>query len=303
MDFCFVQKREVRMKPQIIHHVVLVHEDFMDLNYAKQVRDYRKDRNLEVNQPVAGNYYPINLGIYLKDNSREFSVLVDRSVGGSSILDGQLELMVHRRLLCTGLTILGKYYFRIDPVGEGARWRRTFGQEIYSPFLLAFTESEGNWGDSHVTTFSGIESSYSLPENVAIITLQDLGDGKILLRLSHLYENVADGVIPQTQPFFSCSRPRKCRPKSPFKNQKHTNIKFLKLDSPEGMQNGTLQKDDDILSCKGENMSRASHSEKNLQNEENGGVKFGLVHPSTVDYAEHVESSFNIPCVFQVYLD
>ncbi|KAK2427360.1 Glycosyl hydrolase family 38 protein [Trifolium repens] len=231
--------------------------------------------------------------------------------------------MVHRRLLvddsrgvaealnetvcvsnkCTGLTILGKYYFRIDPVGEGARWRRTFVQEIYSPFLLAFTESEGNWGDSHVTTFLGIESSYSLPENVAIITLQDLGDGKNLLRLSHLYENVADGVIPQTQPFFFCSRPRKCRPKSPFKNQKHTNIKFLKLDSPEGMQNGTLQKDDDILSCKGENMSRASHSEKNLQNEENGGVKFGLVHPSTVDYAEHVESSFNIPCVFQVYLD
>lgn len=134
--------------------------------------------------------------------------MVDRSVGGSSIVDGQLELMVHRRLLvddsrgvaealnetvcvsdkCTGLTVIGKYYFRIDPVGEGARWRRTFGQEIYSPFLLAFTESEGNWGDSHVTTFSGIDSSYSLPENVAIVTLQDLGDGKVLLRLAHLYE-------------------------------------------------------------------------------------------------------------------
>lgn len=38
------------------------------------------------------------------------------------------------------LQVLGKYYFRIDPVGEGARWRRSFGQEIYSPFLLAFTE-------------------------------------------------------------------------------------------------------------------------------------------------------------------
>ncbi|KAK2426179.1 VEFS-Box of polycomb protein [Trifolium repens] len=107
-------------------------------------------------------------------------------------------------------------------------------------------------------------------------------------------ENVADGIIPQTQPFFFCSRPRKRRPKSSFKNQKHTNIKFLKLDSPEGMQNGTLQKDDDIMSCKGENMSRASHSEKNLQNEGNGGVKFGPDHPSTMDYTEHVESSFNI---------
>ncbi|XP_027356605.1 probable alpha-mannosidase At5g13980 isoform X1 [Abrus precatorius] len=177
-------------------------------DFIERVRDYRKDWDLEVNQPVAGNYYPINLGIYLKDKSREFSILVDRAVGGSSIVDGQLELMVHRRLIqddsrgvaealnetvcihdkCTGLTVLGKYYFRIDPVGEGTRWRRSFGQEIYSPFLLAFTESEGNWRDSHVTTFSGIDSSYHLPNNVAIITLQDLGDGKVLLRLAHLYE-------------------------------------------------------------------------------------------------------------------
>lgn len=38
------------------------------------------------------------------------------------------------------LQIQGKYYFRIDPIGDGAKWRRSFGQEIYSPPLLAFTE-------------------------------------------------------------------------------------------------------------------------------------------------------------------
>lgn len=32
----------------------------------------------------------------MKDDSSELSVLVDRSVGGSSIADGQLELMLHR---------------------------------------------------------------------------------------------------------------------------------------------------------------------------------------------------------------
>ncbi|CAL0305214.1 unnamed protein product [Lupinus luteus] len=184
-------------------------------DFIERIRDYRKDWDLEVNQPVAGNYYPINLGIYLKDESKEFSVLVDRSVGGASVVDGQLELMVHRRLLvddgrgvaealnetvcvhdkCTGLTILGKYYFRIDPVGEGARWRRSFGQEIYSPLLLAFTESEGSWGDSHVTAFSGLDSSYNLPDNVAIITLQDQGDGEVLLRLAHLYEIFEDAQL------------------------------------------------------------------------------------------------------------
>lgn len=44
-------------------------------------------------------------------------------------------------------------------------------------------------------------------------------------------------------------------------------------------------------------MSRASRSEKNLQNERNDGGKFGPDHPSTTDYLEHVESSFNIQSV------
>ncbi|KAL7161944.1 hypothetical protein ACSBR2_042425 [Camellia fascicularis] len=178
-------------------------------DFIERIRDYRADWDLEVNQPVAGNYYPINLGIYMKDDSKEFSILVDRSVGGSSIVDGQLELMLHRRLLhddsrgvaealnetvcvrdeCTGLTIQGKYYLRIDPLGEGAKWRRSFGQEIYSPFLLAFTEQDGDkWTNFPVPSFSGMDPSYSLPDNIAMITLEELEDGKVLLRLAHLYE-------------------------------------------------------------------------------------------------------------------
>ncbi|KAJ4728880.1 Alpha-mannosidase [Melia azedarach] len=178
-------------------------------DFIERIRDYRKDWKLEVNQPIAGNYYPVNLGIYMKDNNTELSILVDRSVGGSSIVDGQLELMLHRRLLqddgrgvdealsetvcvadeCAGLTIVGQYYLRVDPLGDGAKWRRSFGQEIYSPFLLAFTEQDGdNWANSHVATFSGTDPSYVLPDNVAMITLQELDNGQVLLRLAHLYE-------------------------------------------------------------------------------------------------------------------
>ncbi|KAG5526953.1 hypothetical protein RHGRI_028029 [Rhododendron griersonianum] len=169
---------------------------FTDSNgrdFIKRVRDYREDWDLQVNEHVAGNYYPINLGIYIKDESTELSVLVDRAVGGSSLVDGQIELMLHRRLLhddsrgvgealneevcaleeCKGLTVQGKFYIRIDPLGDGAKWRRTFGQEIYSPLLLAFTELDGsNWTNSHVPTFSGIDPTYSLPNNIAVITLQ-----------------------------------------------------------------------------------------------------------------------------------
>ncbi|XP_020573835.1 alpha-mannosidase At3g26720-like [Phalaenopsis equestris] len=84
--------------------------------------------------------------------------------------------------------IQGKFYLRIDLLGEGAKWRRTTGQEIYSPLLVAFSEQDGgNWVNSHVPKFSATES-YCLPENVALITLQALDDESVLLRLAHLYE-------------------------------------------------------------------------------------------------------------------
>ncbi|KAL0464041.1 UNVERIFIED_CONTAM: Alpha-mannosidase [Sesamum latifolium] len=177
-------------------------------DFLERIRDYRADWDLQINQPIAGNYYPINLGTYIKDKNTELSVLVDRSVGGSSITDGEVEIMLHRRLLhddgrgvdealnekvrvrdsCSGLTVQGKYYLRLDPLGEGSKWRRSFGQEIYSPFLLAFTEQDDKWTNFPRPTFSAMDPSYTLPDNVAIITLQELEDGTVLLRLAHLYE-------------------------------------------------------------------------------------------------------------------
>jgi len=50
-------------------------------------------------EPVAGNYYPVNSGAYIKDATKQFSILNDRSQGGASLTDGAFELMVHRRLL------------------------------------------------------------------------------------------------------------------------------------------------------------------------------------------------------------
>ncbi|KAJ0040660.1 hypothetical protein Pint_28469 [Pistacia integerrima] len=178
-------------------------------DFLKRVRDYRADWNLSVNQPLAGNYYPLNLGIYTKDKKSELSVLVDRATGGASIKDGQVELMLHRRLLdddvpvvgealdemvcvggkCEGLTVRGNYYLSINELGAGARWRRTTGQEIYSPILLAFThEKIETWKASNLTKATVMDSNYSLPLNVALITLQELDDGSVLLRLAHLYE-------------------------------------------------------------------------------------------------------------------
>ncbi|KAI4986134.1 hypothetical protein ZWY2020_018764 [Hordeum vulgare] len=39
-------------------------------DFIKRIRDYRSEWKIEVNQPVAGNYYPINLGIYVEDGNK-----------------------------------------------------------------------------------------------------------------------------------------------------------------------------------------------------------------------------------------
>ena len=63
----------------------------------KRVRNYRPTWTMEVTEAVSGNYYPINSHIYLT-NSKESTLLAmvtDRAQGGTSLHDGQLELMVY----------------------------------------------------------------------------------------------------------------------------------------------------------------------------------------------------------------
>jgi len=46
--------------------------------------------------------------------------------------------------------------------------------ELYQVLRVYFIvqDDKDDWTNSHVLTFSGIDSSYALPDNIAIITLQ-----------------------------------------------------------------------------------------------------------------------------------
>jgi lysosomal alpha-mannosidase len=68
---------------------------------VRRVRHYRPTWDLETTESVASNYYPVTSWIFLRDYSQDLqmTVLTDRSEGGSSMSDGSLELMLHRRLL------------------------------------------------------------------------------------------------------------------------------------------------------------------------------------------------------------
>ncbi|CAA7056988.1 unnamed protein product [Microthlaspi erraticum] len=184
-------------------------------DFLKRVRDNRTDWLLQVNEPIAGNYYPLNLGMYIKDKKAELSVLVDRASGGASIKDGEMELMLHRRTcmddgrgveesleetvcvdddICSGLTVRGTYYVSINKLGEGGRWRRETAQQIYSPLLMAFThETKDKWKASTSVQGYAMDPLYAFPPNIALLTLHQLDQGDVLLRLAHVYEAEEDG--------------------------------------------------------------------------------------------------------------
>ena len=47
-----------------------------------------------IKYPSSANYYPITSRIALSDNLNQMSILTDRSQGGTSLNDGQIEIMV-----------------------------------------------------------------------------------------------------------------------------------------------------------------------------------------------------------------
>jgi lysosomal alpha-mannosidase len=59
-------------------------------------RNYRPTWNVTIAEPAAGNYHPVTSKIVIRDveKGRELAVLNDRAQGGSSLNDGQVELMV-----------------------------------------------------------------------------------------------------------------------------------------------------------------------------------------------------------------
>lgn len=56
--------------------------------------NYRPTWNVNIQEPIAGNYYPVTSKISIKDGNKRVSVMTDRAQGGSSLRSGEVELMV-----------------------------------------------------------------------------------------------------------------------------------------------------------------------------------------------------------------
>ncbi|GJQ67661.1 hypothetical protein Trydic_g16491 [Trypoxylus dichotomus] len=200
---------------------------------VKRIRNFRDMYDYTNEEPVSGNYYPVTSKIVLKDggseactkgNHLEVAVLNDRAQGGSSLEDGQIELMVHRRLLkddAFGVgEALNEYEFNRGVVVRGQHLL-TFGQKnscrkkrsgksasatqkdlekkkILSPWVFV--------GDSTDHTLEDLQSNFNfefsgltkaLPDNVQILTLEPWNEESLLLRLEHIFSVNEDATLSQ----------------------------------------------------------------------------------------------------------
>jgi hypothetical protein len=69
--------------------------------FMRRQYNYRPTWDLEVYEPIAGNYYPVSTAMYVRDEDggKQLSILPDRGQAGASLRDGEMELLIHRRLV------------------------------------------------------------------------------------------------------------------------------------------------------------------------------------------------------------
>ncbi|XP_035227790.1 lysosomal alpha-mannosidase-like isoform X2 [Stegodyphus dumicola] len=184
-------------------------------------RNYRPTWTLNLTEPVSGNYYPVNSRIFIQDKKarRQFTVLSDRSQGGSSLKDGSIELMIHRRLLHDdafgvgealnetgvdghGLVITGSHYLLFTSIDKAASKHRPLAQKLFMKPQISFAfynTSEDEYMKAYKMISPGLKTS--LPPNVHFLTLEPWKRGMLLLRFEHFYEWDDDAVLSKPTNF------------------------------------------------------------------------------------------------------
>jgi len=169
----------------------------------KRVRNYRPCWQVDLAEPVAGNYYPINTRAFLRDDEKDvqFTIITDRSQGGSSLTSGELEIMVNRRLthddgrgvgepLNEDIVVRGRYWISVGKIEDEASFHRVAAEQMQHPTATIFTPSP-------ITKPIAPLLLEALPPNVQLVTLLKLhGDENYgILRLGHLFAKGEDSKL------------------------------------------------------------------------------------------------------------
>ena len=168
--------------------------------FQQRRRNYRPTWELNVFEPVSGNYYPVNTAMYIENvaSGKALAVSTDRTQGGSSLMDGSVELMVHRRTLADdwrgvfealnetdggitayppsgnatrigkGIVVRGTHRILIGDEGGATLARSMMDGSFADPVVYVGSSIAGEDVPFRLSNFSGLDSD--LPPNVMLIT-------------------------------------------------------------------------------------------------------------------------------------
>lgn len=176
----------------------------------KRKLNKRPQYPVTLEEPVPGNYYPVTNKISINDGKKYFSVITDRAQGGSSLEEGHLELMVHRRLLHDdafgvgealnetafdkGLVARGNHYVFLTPITKEnlIKERRRVFEHHLAPQVFVSDAKHLNY-----ETWLNLKNEYSglketLPDGLHLLTLEPWKGDALLLRFENYFEK-ADG--------------------------------------------------------------------------------------------------------------
>jgi len=164
----------------------------------------------DLTETVAANYFPLNSALAISNGAKTAALLPDRACAGASLLDGQMEAVLHRRLLhddgrgmgealneaesfvqgvTVPLIVRGTTRFIFRSAAQAAAAIRSVADATERPPLLLFWPKPAG-------AFPPPPGSYlasPLPPQVQLLTLAPLGPehklgAGVLLRLAHGYE-------------------------------------------------------------------------------------------------------------------
>ncbi|XP_017467118.1 PREDICTED: lysosomal alpha-mannosidase isoform X1 [Rhagoletis zephyria] len=181
----------------------------------KRKRNQREYFKPNMTEAVSGNYYPITARIAIEGESNRIALLNDRAQGGSSLKDGALELMLHRRLLRDdafgvgealnetaygeGVVARGKVYLILSNAeGTPSRYERLEQLQIHLPFWKFFSNAT-KATNKKVRQIS----SFNLPQTVHLLTLEPFNANERLVRLENFMDKYdANPVTFNLRPLF-----------------------------------------------------------------------------------------------------
>ncbi|KAF7495939.1 Lysosomal alpha-mannosidase [Sarcoptes scabiei] len=177
--------------------------------------NYRPSWDYQVQEKVAGNYYPVVSRIGIKDHNckrLQLMVLTDRSQGGSisPTTNGTIDLMVHRRLLVDdgfgvnealnepgfdgeGLVIRGRHLVLLENDRMITKKHRLLAQQMFMEPILSFSKTS----DHYTTLGKDTKKISPLPENVHLLTLEKWNNEQYLLRLENFFQKQEDEYLSQ----------------------------------------------------------------------------------------------------------